>query len=63
MRFVVGLLWVFTALATIPAVGFVLISFTRGMSAPQQAATAAVALCMVIIPYVFTRAIEGFSKT
>lgn len=28
--------------------------------APQQSAGAAMALCWAVIPYVFTRAIEGF---
>jgi hypothetical protein len=28
-------------------------------SAPQQAAGAAIALCLVVIPYIFSRAIEG----
>ena len=30
--------------------------------APQEAAGAAIALCIAVIPYVFTRAVEGIGK-
>lgn len=35
-------------------------TMTASAGAPQQAAGAAMALCFAVIPYVFTRAIEGF---
>lgn len=35
--------------------------FASAQSAPQQAAGAAIAAAMVVIPYVFTRAIEGLA--
>lgn len=55
--------WFVTLLASI-ASGLVLAGgwiFAKG--APQEAAVAALALCIVAIPYVFTRAIEGFATT
>lgn len=32
------------------------------MSAPQQAAAAAMAMCWAVLPYVFARAVEGLSQ-
>lgn len=55
-------LWACTLVASILAalvLGAVLVSAT---GAPQQAAGAAVALCVAAIPYIFTRAIEGIGQ-
>ncbi|MCF8534081.1 MAG: hypothetical protein K9G48_13820 [Reyranella sp.] len=55
-------LWVCTMLASVVG-GLV---FAGGMlgakSAPQEAAVAAMGLCIAIIPYIFTRAIEGIGQ-
>lgn len=31
--------------------------------APQEAAVAGIALCIVVIPYIFTRSLEGMAQT
>ena len=51
--------WILTALGA--AVGLLeLISGIGGAeSAPQEAAAAAIAVALAVIPYVFTRAMEG----
>lgn len=61
--FWVKLCWVLTLLcACIGAIG-ALGSMAPGMSAPQEAAMAATACAVAIVPYVFTRAVEGlFAK-
>jgi hypothetical protein len=56
---VVGLCWMFVLFTTLGG-GFVMLeTYLLADSAPQQAAGAAMAAGIVIVPYVFTRAIEG----
>lgn len=55
-------LWVITVLMACVAAFYAVDTQMRAQSAPQQAAGAAIALCLVIIPYVFTRAVEGVVK-
>jgi hypothetical protein len=62
MKFAIGLCWVITAIATLPAAFYLYLAVMFGGGAPQQAAGAAIALALVVIPYVFTRAMEGMSK-
>lgn len=54
--------WVATLLAAVLAgfLGFVMVRGATG--APQEAAGAAMALAIAVVPYVFTRAIEGLSR-
>lgn len=53
--------WVITILCCIVA-GIILISTSIGSNgAPQQAAGAAIAAALVVIPYVFTRAVSELS--
>lgn len=55
-------LWICTLLASVLA-GLVLVASVVGAKgAPQEAAGAAIALCVAVIPYVFTRAIEGIGQ-
>lgn len=54
--------WVITILATVVAVGVLLLTFGAAKGAPQEAAGAAIACAIVVIPYVFTRALEGLRK-
>lgn len=55
-------LWICTFLAACLA------ALTAGYAvvaggAPQQAAAAAIALCIAVIPYIFTRACEGMENS
>lgn len=54
------ILWFLTAVCAIISTLQFAATVTSAESAPQQAAGAAIAAAGVIIPYVFTRAIEGF---
>lgn len=52
--------WIVTLLAAAAGGLLVLDLFMRqGASAPQEAAGAAIACALCIVPYVFTRAVEG----
>lgn len=53
------IVWVATLLGAIIGGFQFLNAMLLATSAPQQAAGAAMALCWVVIPYVFSRAIEG----
>lgn len=56
------LCWMLTLLAACAAglqLGF---TFVASTSAPQQAAGAAIAIGLAVIPYVFTRCITGLMK-
>lgn len=57
----VKFLWVITALACIPSGALLLLALVA-QGAPQQAAGAAIAVAVAVIPYVFTRAVEGTMK-
>ncbi|MCX7366741.1 MAG: hypothetical protein NTV97_33680 [Alphaproteobacteria bacterium] len=52
---------------TLVAAGFAAMTALGGVvsakSAPQEAAVAAIALCIAVIPYVFTRALDGIAAT
>jgi hypothetical protein len=52
-------LWVVTLLAACVSAFVFAAAIVGAKGAPQEAAGAAIALCIVVIPYVFTRAIEG----
>jgi hypothetical protein len=61
MREFVTFCWIVTVLAACMAGFQLLFTMTSAQSAPQQAAGAALAAATVIVPYVFTRAMEGFA--
>ena len=54
--------WLVTLLATFVAVGVLFLTFSTAKGAPQEASGAALACAIVIIPYVFTRALEGMKR-
>ena len=57
-----GIFWILTMLgAVIGAVDFINVHI-NAQSAPQQAAGAAMALCWVVIPYCFARAVSEIGK-
>lgn len=58
MRIVVALLWIVTLLGACIG-GFLLFAAFSAQAAPAQGAAAAVAVGCAVIPYVFTRAVEG----
>ena len=60
-RAVIAISWVLTLIATAVG-GFVLWSAINAEAAPAQGAAAAVACGLVIIPYVFTRALEALNS-
>jgi hypothetical protein len=51
--------WVITAVAAALATLFFVSGTAEANGAPQEAAAAAMALAIAVIPYVFTRCIEG----
>jgi hypothetical protein len=55
--------WLATAVAASFAVVVLLGTLATSTGAPQQAAGAAVAVAVAVIPYVFTRAIEGWQTS
>lgn len=55
-------LWIVTLVSTSFAAMALLVSLASAKGAPQEAAGAAIACAMAIIPYVFTRAIQGLSS-
>lgn len=61
MKILVSLLWLVTLLSACVG-GFLLFAALNAEAAPAQGAAAAVACGFAIIPYVFTRAIEGMSS-
>ncbi len=52
--------WFCTALAAIAGGVVLLATLILGEGTPKVTAGATIALCIVVIPYVFTRAIEGW---
>ena len=58
MRALILICWIVTLIATLPAAAMLLAAF-GATGAPQEAAGAAIACAIVVVPYVFTRAIEG----
>jgi hypothetical protein len=57
-----SLCWILTILATVAAGLFLFVTFSGANGAPQQAAGAAMAAAMAIIPYVFTRGVQAFGR-
>jgi hypothetical protein len=57
----VKICWVITALVTTYSALEYTVTMAEAQSAPQQAAGAAMAAARVIIPYVFTRCMEGLA--
>jgi hypothetical protein len=53
--------WVMVIISSIIATFVLLFAIIGANGAPQEAAGAAIAVAIVIIPYVFTRAIEGLT--
>ena len=51
--------WVCTLLAACIAALVLVATLVMAKGAPQEASGAAIALCIAVIPYVFTRAVEG----
>jgi hypothetical protein len=58
----VGLCWVVTGLAAFIAGGVLFLTVGSANGAPQEAAGAAIALAICVIPYVFTRACQAFTE-
>jgi hypothetical protein len=54
--------WAITLLASLVAAAGLAASALLLNSAPQQAAGAAISLGIALIPYIFTRAVEGLSR-
>jgi hypothetical protein len=55
----IKLLWVITLLCALIAGAVLALTVLAASGAPQQAAGAAIALAVAVIPYVLTRAAEG----
>lgn len=62
MSGLVRLCWIVTVVATLPGAYLLISAFMDAQSAPQEAALAAMAMAVVVVPYIFTRAMEGLSK-
>lgn len=54
--------WACTGLFSVFSALVLYMTLKEAKGAPQEAAGAAIALCVVIIPYVFTRAVEGWQQ-
>lgn len=59
MRGWIWFCWLVTAIAAAIGLLQLAVAFGSSLSAPQQAAGAAMACGIVVVPYVFTRAMEG----
>ena len=59
MRGWIWFCWLVTAIAAAVALLQLAVTFGSSLSAPQQAAGAAMACGLVVVPYVFTKAMEG----
>lgn len=53
---------VVTAIAAVLAFLILVIGLNMANGAPQEASIAAIAVAVAVIPYVFTRALAGFSS-
>lgn len=62
MPIFLGLCWIITLLAACIAGAVLFITLTASSGAPQEAAGAAIALAVCVIPYVFTRACQAFAE-
>lgn len=63
MNVFVKICWAITALAAVAALLLFKLYMGAAQSAPQEGAGAAIAVAVVVIPYVFTRAMEGLALT
>lgn len=59
MLALLGFFWIITIFATVVACLVLFVTFARSTSAPQEAAGAALAVAIVVIPYVFSRACQA----
>jgi hypothetical protein len=59
MGMMVKFLWFLTSLAAIFAAFTLVLGVGRANGAPQEASSAAIAIAIAVIPYVFTRAWES----
>jgi hypothetical protein len=59
MLVLLGFFWMITILATGVAFFVLFVTFARSSGAPQEAAGAALAVAIVVIPYVFSRACQA----
>ncbi len=59
MKGFVGFCWGITALAAAVSTLILIGTFVGTVSAPQEAAGAALAVAIVAIPYIFTRSLQG----
>lgn len=63
MRVLIVLCWIVTLMATgVAALIALPVLMSSEASAPQQGAAGAMACAIAVIPYIFTRAIEGMGK-
>ena len=62
MRGWIWFCWLVTSIAAILGVLQLVVTFSASASAPQQAAGAAMACAVVIVPYVFSKAMEGLQQ-
>ena len=62
MPWFVGLCWTITMLATCLAGALLFFTFVGANGAPQEAAGAAIAVAICVIPYVFTRGCQAYSE-
>ena len=58
----VGICWAITVLAAGIAAVVLFLTLGSANGAPQEAAGAAIALAICVIPYVFTRACQAFTE-
>jgi len=58
MKITITILSVLVAFCSIGAGGLLFLGLSEAQGAPQEAAVAAVCLCIAVIPYVFLRALE-----
>jgi hypothetical protein len=63
MRYVVGVCWIVTALCAVAAIIGVLMFLPGPMPMQQKVIVGVACLCLGVLPYVFTKAIEGLWKT
>src|SRR5688572_18489014 len=55
--------WIVCLLASVVSALFLVSGLSSAESAPQEASIAAISVAIVVIPYVFTKAIEGIYKS
>lgn len=61
-RVILAICWIVTLISACGALVTYIGTVANATSAPQEAAGAAMAVAIVVIPYVFTRAVEGMIK-